>query len=177
MQLPFTLLSGICGLAHLWEVHVQYFMWLSPGGWWFYLACCKHINMFLWFFFPLKKLTQGHPLQSQSNVCPDHFQSRKIKGVLWFHISAASELVSCDVFSSFSLTEAADFKQLQPARESLSVTQIHVQSQKVFKPTTYTLNLEVQHSCHLLSALILLIFILAKVFIIVKLSLHCLLKC
>lgn len=70
------------------------------------------------------------------------------------------------MFSCFSLT--ADFKQLQPARESLSVTQVHVQSQEVFNPTTYTLNLEVQHSCHLLSALILLILILGKVFIIVR---------
>lgn len=79
------------------------------------------------------------------------------------------------MFSCFSLT--ADFKQLQPARESLSVTQVHVQSQEVFNPTTCnTLNLEVQHSCHLLSALILLILVLGKVFIIVKLSLHCLLK-
>lgn len=29
--------------------------------------------------FPLKNLTRGHPPQSQSNVCPDHFQSERSK--------------------------------------------------------------------------------------------------
>lgn len=53
-------------------------------------------------------------------MCPNDLQSRKIKGVLLFHVSASSELLSLWYdFSCFSLNKAANFKQLQPVRESL----------------------------------------------------------